>query len=96
MILLTAQYLSELKGKQVAMGLPGSGSQALARQLLADNDIAPENTTLLELPRQAEAEHLIAGEIDAVLLLDAYQSESVQALLRAGGRAGPSGPGQRL
>jgi uncharacterized protein len=77
------QYLSELKGKQVAVGLPGSGSQALARQLLADNGIGPDNTTLLELPRQAETERLIAGEIDAVLLLDAYQSEPVQALLRA-------------
>ena len=77
------QYLSELEGKQVAVGLPGSGSQALARQLLEDNGIGPDNTTLLELPRQAETERLIAGEIDAVLLLDAHQSESVQALLRA-------------
>ena len=77
------EYLAQLKGKQVAVGLPGSGSQALALQLLADNGITAENTTLLELPRQAETEQLIAGDIDAVLLLDAYQSESVQSLLRA-------------
>jgi uncharacterized protein len=77
------EYLAQLKGKRVAVGLQGSGSQALALQLLADNGITPENTTLLELPRQAETEQLAAGEIDAVLLLDAYQSESVQALLRA-------------
>ena len=77
------EYLAQLEGKQVAVGLPGSGSQALALQLLADNGITAENTTLLELPRQAEAEQLIAGDIDAVLLLDAYQSESVQSLLRA-------------
>ncbi len=77
------EYLAQLKGKQVAVGLPGSGSQALALQLLADNGITVENTTLLELPRQAETEQLIAGDIDAVLLLDAYQSESVQSLLRA-------------
>ena len=77
------EYLAQLKGKQVAVGLPGSGSQALALQLLADNGITVENTTLLELPRQVETEQLIAGDIDAVLLLDAYQSESVQSLLRA-------------
>lgn len=79
------EYLAEFKGKQVAVGLPGSGSQALALQLLADNGITAENTTLLELSRQAETEQLIAGEIDAVLLLDAYQSEPVQSLLRAPG-----------
>lgn len=77
------EYLAQLKGKQVAVGLPGSGSQALALQLLADNGVTPENTTLLELPRQEETKQLVAGEIDAVLLLDAYQSEPVQALLRA-------------
>jgi uncharacterized protein len=79
------EYLAQFKGKQVAVGLPGSGSQALALQLLADNGITAENTTLLELPRQAETEQLIAGEIDAVLLLDAYQSEPVQSLLRTPG-----------
>lgn len=77
------EYLAQLKGKQVAVGLPGSGSQALALQLLADNGITAENTTLLELPRQVETERLIAGDIDAVLLLDAYQAESVQSLLWA-------------
>lgn len=77
------EYLAQLKGKRVAVGLPGSGSQALALQLLADNGVTAENTTLLELPRQIETKQLIAGDIDAVLLLDAYQSESVQSLLRA-------------
>jgi TRAP-type uncharacterized transport system substrate-binding protein len=79
------EYLTQLKGKRVAVGLGGSGSQALARQLLNDNGITPDNTTLLELTRQVETEQLAAGEIDAVLLLDAYQSESVQALLHTEG-----------
>jgi len=75
--------LSQLKGKQIAVGLPGSGSQALALQLLADSGVTAENTTLLELPRQAETTQMLSGELDAVLLLDAYQSDAVQALLRA-------------
>jgi hypothetical protein len=79
------EYLSQLEGKRVAVGLGGSGSQALALQLLSAIGITSDNTTLLELPRQAESEQLAAGEIDAVLLLDAYQSESVQALLHTDG-----------
>lgn len=77
------RYLSQLEGKRIAVGLPGSGSQALALQLLGESGVTAENTTLLELPRQAETEQMLAGELDAVLLLDAYQSETVQALLRA-------------
>jgi len=77
------RYLSQLRGKRVAVGLPGSGSQALALQLLGESGVTAENTTLLELPRQAETEQMLAGELDAVLLLDAYQSDTVQTLLRA-------------
>lgn len=77
------RYLSQLEGKRVAVGLPGSGSQALALQLLGDSGVTTDNTTLLELPRQAETEQMLAGELDAALLLDAYQSEAVQTLLRA-------------
>jgi TRAP-type uncharacterized transport system substrate-binding protein len=77
------RYLSQLQGKRIAVGLPGSGSQALALQLLGESGVTADNTTLLELPRQAETEQMLAGDLDAVLLLDAYQSETVQALLRA-------------
>lgn len=77
------RFLTQLKGRRVAIGLPGSGSQALATQLLQDSGVSAENSTLLQLSRQAEAGQLIRGEVDAVLLLDAYQSESVQQLLRA-------------
>lgn len=77
------RYLGQLAGKRVAVGLPGSGSQALALQLLGESGVTAENTTLLELPRQTETEQMLAGGLDAVLLLDAYQSDAVQTLLRA-------------
>lgn len=75
------RYLSQLKGRRVAVGLPGSGSQALALQLLTSSGVDADNTTLLELPRRVETEQMQSGELDAVLLLDAYQSEAVQTLL---------------
>ena len=77
------RYLSQLRGKRVAVGLPGSGSQALALQLLGESGVTAGNTSFFELPRQVETEQMLAGDLDAVLLLDAYQSESVQTLLRA-------------
>lgn len=76
------RYLSQLKGRRVAVGLPGSGSQALSLQLLTGSGVDADNTTLLELPRRVETEQMLSGELDAVLLLDAYQSETVQTLLR--------------
>ena len=79
----SVRYLSQLQGKRVAVGLPGSGSQALALQLLMDSGVTAENTPLFELPRQAETAQMLSGELDAVLLLDAYQSDAVQTLLRA-------------
>ncbi len=77
------RYLSQLRGKRVAVGLPGSGSQALALQLLGESGVTAGNTSFFELPRQVETEQMLAGDLDAVLLLDAYQSEIVQTLLRA-------------
>ena len=52
-------------------------------QLLADTGITPNNTTLAAMSRGDEAQQLVDGRLDAALMLDAYQSESVQALLRA-------------
>ncbi|MBK8046877.1 MAG: hypothetical protein IPK16_06985 [Anaerolineales bacterium] len=77
------RYLTQLEGKRVAVGLPGSGSQELAMQLLTDNGLTRENTSLRELSRQDEVTQMLAGELDAILLLDSYQAETVQKLLRA-------------
>lgn len=77
------EFLAQLQGKRVGIGLPGSGSQALALQLLNESSVTRANTALMELSRQDEVDQLIAGGIDAAVLLDAYQAAAVQALLHA-------------
>ncbi len=65
----TVNHLSDLRGKRLAIGPEGSGTQLLLSKLLTDNAITPENTTLLNL-KQPEAEaKLAAGEIDAAFIL---------------------------
>ncbi len=61
--------LSQLEGKRIAIGRPGSGTRQLALQLLAANGIVPGGTTsLLPLDGLEAATELVAGNIDGALL----------------------------
>jgi len=74
------QFLSELKGKRIAIGLPGSGTRALALQLLSENGINEHNSALLPLSSLDGSNALMAAEIDAVMIVSAASSETVQRL----------------
>jgi len=76
---------TQLEGKRVAVGLPGDKTHELAIQLLGDSGVTVDNTALLELPPQAAADQLLQGGADAVIILDSYQADVVQSLLRAPG-----------
>lgn len=75
------QRLTGLAGRRVAIGRPGSGTAALARQLLADNAIDRTATPLLEMGGQQAVERLQRGEIDAAFFVASPRSPVVQALL---------------
>ncbi|RLL52694.1 TAXI family TRAP transporter solute-binding subunit [Mariprofundus sp. EBB-1] len=75
-----AQFLSELKGKRIAIGLPGSGTRVLALQLLSENGIDEKNSALLPLSSLDASKALIAAEIDAVMIVSAATSAAVQNL----------------
>lgn len=75
--------LTDLQDRSVAIGSPGSGTRALALQLLADNDINPSNSPLLELTGRAAADALLEGRIDAAFLVASPMSPVVRALLDA-------------
>ncbi len=77
---VNVQLLSELKGKRIAVGLPGSGTRALALQLLRDNGIDEQNSTLLPLSSLNSAKSLQAGEVDALFVVSAASSKTVQTL----------------
>ncbi len=77
---LNIQFLSDLKGKRIAIGLAGSGTQALALQLLHANGIDANNTSLLPFSAKQATTALIATQVDAVLMVSAASSDAVQAL----------------
>jgi len=75
--------ISELKGKRILVGPPGSGTNHVALELLAANGITSENTTLVnhELPDYVDM--LSKGEADAGFLILASDAKTIQRLFRA-------------
>ncbi len=62
--------LSELTGKSIAVGVPGSGSRVLALTLLKASGIEPGGSTrLLDMGGDEAAQQLAKGKIDAAFLM---------------------------
>jgi len=75
-----ARYLSDLQGKRLAIGLPGSGTSALALQLLSENGIDEQNTHLLRLSSDQATLEMMNNHLDAVLMVASASSQAVQKL----------------
>ncbi|BDV43613.1 C4-dicarboxylate ABC transporter substrate-binding protein [Geotalea uraniireducens] len=61
--------ISQLAGKRLAIGPEGSGTRAVALELLKANGIGPDNATLLDLSGEAAAWGLVDGTVDAAFLM---------------------------
>jgi TRAP transporter TAXI family solute receptor len=79
---LKVELVSGLAGKRVAVGIEGSGTRPLALMILKSSGITPDNATLVGPTAKESADQLVAGQVDAVFLSMAPQSEVVQMLLR--------------
>ncbi len=77
----TFNYLSELKGKRIAVGPEGSGVRKFAIDLLKLNNIAVAPTVLLDLSSAAANKALLEGTIDAVMIIGAEDNALVKELL---------------
>ncbi len=73
--------LTELAGKRIAVGGKGSGTRAVALNLLADNGITGENTGIVEIGGAKSADALSAGEVDAAIFVTSVTSKTVRRLL---------------
>ncbi len=63
-------FVSDLRGKRLAIGPVGSGTRSLALTLLKLNDIEAGNGTLFESAEAKEAaEELLDGSVDAIFLM---------------------------
>lgn len=76
---------TQLRGKRIAIGAPGSGTRAFGLRLMRDTGLEGPPTVLSELGGMAAAKALEAGELDAVFYLAAPDAPGVQRLLAAPG-----------
>ncbi|HZP61227.1 MAG TPA: TAXI family TRAP transporter solute-binding subunit [Opitutaceae bacterium] len=76
--------LSELGGKKIAVGPPGSGTRVLALALLQANGITDTSATLQNQDAEAAAADLLAGKLDAVFLMgDSASIQTLRTLIRS-------------
>lgn len=76
------ELLNDLAGKRIAIGLDGSAEQIMIKKLLGLSGIGlEERENLLKVTSQVAAEKLIAGEIDAMFIMDGIDGQVVQNLL---------------
>jgi uncharacterized protein len=85
---LAVVYLSDLRGKRVAIGPEGSGTRPLALKLLEANEVGPQNSELLPLGGAEAADALLDGRIDASMAVASVDTASIKRLL-ADSRAVP-------
>jgi TRAP transporter TAXI family solute receptor len=70
-----------LRGRKISIGPEGSGTRALALELLARNGIDQKFAQLLSFTPREAAEKLLQGEIDAALMVASWESPVVKQLL---------------
>lgn len=77
--------LTQLAGKRIAVGPEGSGTRALAMNVLQASGTLRPDTTLSPASSMTAADELIAGKLDAALFVVAPDAPVVQKLLHAKG-----------
>lgn len=78
---LGAELLRDLEGYRVAIGPEGSGTRALALELLELNGIDGTATGFVDLGSSAAADALLAGEVDAAFFVSSARASAVDRLL---------------
>ena len=80
--------VGQLVGKRIGVGPPGSGTLAIATQLLGVNGVSESassqsgsRTVLVQQDVAAAAKALQAGELDAAFFVAAFEAEYIQTLL---------------
>jgi TRAP transporter TAXI family solute receptor len=79
------RQLPELAGKRIGIGMPGSGTRALALKLLGLNGIGAAQATLVDGDVRSMSLKLKQGELDAMFVVLAPQSPLFSELLQSDG-----------
>lgn len=73
--------LNQLRGKRIAVGPIGSGTRRLATQLLLVNEAWSRPTRIFDMGGESAARALLAGRVDAIVLIGPAESPAIKALL---------------
>lgn len=76
--------LSDLKGKRISIGLAGSGTQIVSRQLLEHYRLSEEVMALHELSPQQSLEGVLKGELDGFILATALRAPVIEKAMASG------------
>ena len=74
--------LSQLTGKRIAVGAEGSGTRALALQLLKASGVDNASADLLPLGANDAVKEIIDGSIDAAMLVGSPDTPAIQTLAK--------------
>jgi TRAP-type uncharacterized transport system substrate-binding protein len=77
--------IQALRGRRISIGPEGSGTRALALELVKRLKLASSLGELLDFTPQVAAEKLIVGDIDVAFIVTAWDSPVVQHLITAKG-----------
>jgi len=84
---LSVTQLTDLAGRRVQVGPPGSGTRAVALELLEINDVTVTNSDLRDLPVDDAIDLLLSGDLDALCVVGGAGSASVLRLMESEGGA---------
>ena len=81
----TLDSLPQLQGLRVSIGAEGSGSRAMAQQLLAQVRLTPKDLLISDAAGLAAAKALEEGRLDVAIFVAAAKAPIVKAMLRIPG-----------
>ena len=76
--------LTQLTGKRISVGQPGSGLRTVMLALLALHKVGPANSTIEELGAVPAAQALLDGRLDAAAFIGAPDIPVIAGLLKSG------------
>ncbi len=79
----TVDRLSQLRGKKISTGVPGSGLLNVAQVLLGYSGITSQNATLLQMDAPAAYQGLESGQIDAAFFIGRPDAGMQKTLLNS-------------
>jgi TRAP transporter TAXI family solute receptor len=79
--------LAELQGKRIAIGPEGSGTRVVAQRLLTLNNVTGPSAVLSNLSGAEAVDAVVAGTLDAAIVVASVEAPNVERALTAGLRA---------